>query len=111
MKDIVAFSSNFLAYPVICGSFTHNGLMMSLSLYPIRYLRDFFVPYDSFLETNILLTSMSSILYFFVFAEGTFIFFYFFCKRCSDFFVIKIYVLPTHYLYTTNKKKTTKFLY
>ena len=63
MKDIVAFSSNFLAYPVIGGNLIHNGLITSLSLYPIKYLKEFFVPYGSFLETNILLTSMSSVLY------------------------------------------------
>ena len=63
MKDIVAFSSNFLAYPVICGNLIHNGLITSLSLYPIKYLKFFFVPYGSLLETNILLTSMSSVLY------------------------------------------------
>ena len=40
----------------------HNGLTTSLSLYPIKYLNDFFVPYGSSLKTNILLTSMSSIL-------------------------------------------------
>ena len=67
MKDIVAFSSNFLAYPVTCGSIIHNGLMISLSLYPIKYLREFFVPNDYFLEANILLTLMSSVLYIFLF--------------------------------------------
>ena len=40
----------------------HNGLTTSLSLYPIKYLNEFFVPYGSSLETNILLTSISSIL-------------------------------------------------
>ena len=63
MKDIVEFSSNFLAYPVICRSLIHNGLITSLSLYPIKYLNEFLLPYDSFVETNILLTSMSSILF------------------------------------------------
>ena len=33
----------------------HNGLMTSLSLYPIHYLNDFHVPHGSILETNILL--------------------------------------------------------
>ena len=61
LKDIVPFSLNFLAWPVICGRLTHNGLITSLSLYPIKYLNEFFVPYGSFLETNILLTSISSI--------------------------------------------------
>ena len=63
MKDIVAFSSNFLAYPVICGSLIHNGLITSLTLYPIKYLNEFLLPYGSFLETNILLTLMSSIVF------------------------------------------------
>ena len=49
----------------------HNGLITSLSLYPINYLNEFFVPYDSSLETNISLTSMS-IGYFFVFIKVTF---------------------------------------
>ena len=40
----------------------HNGLITSLSLYPIKYLNEFFVPYGSPLGTNILLTSMPSIL-------------------------------------------------
>ena len=72
MKDIVAFSSNFLAYPVICRSFIHSGLITSLSLYPIKYLNEFLLPYDSFLETDILLTSISSIIYLFVFVEAAF---------------------------------------
>ena len=45
----------------------HNGLIKSLSLYPIKYLNEFFVPYGSSLETNILLASMSSILITFLF--------------------------------------------
>ena len=45
----------------------HNGLITSLSLYPIKYLNEFFVQYGSFLETNILLISMSSILATFLF--------------------------------------------
>ena len=60
MKEIVAFSSNFLAYPVICGSLMHNGLMISLSLYPIKYLNEFLLSYGSFFGTNTLLTLMSS---------------------------------------------------
>ena len=63
IKDIVTFSSNFLTYPVICGSLMDNGLILSLSLYLIKYLNEFLLPYDSFLETNILLTSISSILF------------------------------------------------
>ena len=53
--------------------------MTSSSLYPINYLSEFFVPYDSSSETSILLISMSSIL-------NTFV----------DFFVFKIYALSTH---------------
>ena len=41
----------------------HNDLIVSSSsLYAIKYLSEFFVPYDSFLETNILLITMSSTL-------------------------------------------------
>ena len=40
----------------------NDGLMASSSLYPMKYLSGFFVPYDSYLETNILLISMYSIL-------------------------------------------------
>ena len=39
----------------------HNGLITSSSLYPIKYLSEFFIPCDSFLETNILVTSESYI--------------------------------------------------
>ena len=45
----------------------HNGLITSLLLYPIKYLNEFFVPHGSSLETNILLTSVSSILVTFLF--------------------------------------------
>ena len=45
----------------------HNGLITSVLLYPIKYLNEFFVPYSSSLETNILLTSMLSILATFLF--------------------------------------------
>ena len=58
-----------------------NGLITSLSLYPIKYLNEFFVSYDYFLETNILLTPISSVFtIFFVFIKVTFF----------DFFVIEI---------------------
>ena len=40
----------------------HKGLIMSLWLYPIEYFIDPFIPNGSSLETNILLTSMPSIL-------------------------------------------------
>ena len=39
----------------------------------MKYLSEFFVPYDSFLETNILLTSKSCILNVFPFCK------YYFC--------------------------------
>ena len=65
----------------------HNGLITSLSLYLTKYLNEFFVAYGSSLETNILLTSMASILVFFLF----FIKIAFF-----DFFVPEIYVLSIH---------------
>ena len=39
-----------------------NGLMTSSSLCRMKYLSEFFAPYDSFLEASRLLTSMSSIL-------------------------------------------------
>ena len=44
----------------------HNVLIISSSFYPVRYLNDFSV-YGSFLETNILLISMSSALNGFLF--------------------------------------------
>ena len=42
--------------------YNDNGLIISLSLYPIKYLNGLFVPYGSSLETNILLALMSYIL-------------------------------------------------
>ena len=42
--------------------YNDNGLIISLSLYPIKYLNELFVPYGSSLETNILLALISSIL-------------------------------------------------
>ena len=65
----------------------HNGLIASLSLYLIKYLNEFFVPYDSSLETNISLTSMS-IGYFFVFIKVTF--FYFLSPKFMFFLLILI---------------------
>ena len=41
--------------------------MASSSLYPVKYLCEFFVTYDSFLETHILLTSKSCTLNSFLF--------------------------------------------
>ena len=75
----------------------HNGVITSLSLYAIKYLNEFFVPYGSSLDTNILLTSISSVLLFC------------FCKsHFFDFFVSKIYVLSAHC--NTYKKKKQNFL-
>ena len=62
LKNIVLLPSKFLTYPIICGNFMHNGLITSSSLYPIKHLKEFFEPCDSSLETNTLLTSMSSVL-------------------------------------------------
>ena len=44
-----------------------KGVMLSLSIYPIKYLIDLFEPCGSSLETNILLISMSYILDAFLF--------------------------------------------
>ena len=46
----------------------HNGRIIPLSLYPIKYLNEFFMLYGSFLETNILLTLTPSILFIFLFS-------------------------------------------
>ena len=60
----------------------------------MKYLSEFFVPYDSFFEANILLTSKSYKLNnFFVFIKVIFV----------DLFIIKIYALSTH-SYTLLKK-------
>ena len=67
LKEVVVLPSNFLTWPIICGSLMDNGLITSLSLHPIKYLNELFVLYGSSLETNILLTSMSSILALFLF--------------------------------------------
>ena len=67
LKDIVLLLSKFLTYPIICGSFIYDGFIASLSLYSIKYLKVFFEPYGSSLETNILSKSMSSILITFFF--------------------------------------------
>ena len=57
----------------------HKGLMTSLSLYPMKHLVDLFVPYGSFLETKVLLASMSSMLNSFFFCRKRF--FLSFCRR------------------------------
>ena len=64
----------------------------------MKYLSEFFVPYDSFLESNILLAFKSCILNSFVVIKSTFV----------DFFVLKIYALSTH-SYTWLKKKIKRF--
>ena len=51
----------------------HNG-PITLSLHPINYLNEFFVPYGSSLETNILLASMPSILDTFLFLQKSLFF-------------------------------------
>ena len=67
LKDIVLLLSKHLAYPNI--------------------LSEFFLPYDSFLETNILLTSQSYMFNSFLFfVEITLV----------DFFIIKIYAISNH---------------
>ena len=66
----------------------------------MNYLDELLLPYDSFFETNNLLTSMSFKLNnFFVFINATFI----------DIFIIKIYALFTH-SYTCQKKNAKKKL-
>ena len=60
----------------------------------MKYLSEFFVPYDSFLQTNILLASMSVKLNSFLFL----------LKLSPKFiFITKIYALSTH-SYTCQKK-------
>ena len=62
LKDIVLLLSKCLTGPIISGDFVNNDRMTSSSLYPMKFLDGFFVPYDSLFETNISLTSMSSIV-------------------------------------------------
>ena len=59
----------------------HKGLMSSLSLYLVKHLNELFAPYGSFFETNILSTSIAFIL-----TASTFFYF----------FIVEIYVAPTH---------------
>ena len=73
----------------------HNSLIISLSLDPIKYLTELLLPYGSFLETNKLLISMfSNSIYCLIFVKGAF----------SVFFVIKNYVLSTHFCKYYKKK-------
>ena len=67
----------------------HNGLTTSLSSYSIKYLNEFFVPYGSSLKTNILLTSMSSILVTFLLLYF-FTFFHFLSPKFTLFLLIVI---------------------
>ena len=61
--------------------------MTPSSFYSMKYLSEYFTPYESFLEINILLTSISSTLNsFFVFVKVNFFYL----------FIIKIYALSTH---------------
>ena len=65
----------------------------------MKYLSEFFVLYDSFFETNILLTSMSFKLNsFLLFIKVTFVYL----------FIINIYALSTH-SYTCQKKSVKTF--
>ena len=74
-------------YPIVFERNKYNGLITLLSLYPIKYLNELCLPYCSFLETNLLLTSISSILNIFCF---------YFKSRFFDIFIIKVYVLSIH---------------
>ena len=59
---VFLFSLNSLIQSGFSDSFKHNGLITSLSLYSVRYISELFLLYGSLLETNILLTSISSTL-------------------------------------------------
>ena len=68
MKDIVIlFLSNLLILPFVFEINKYNGLITPLSLYPIKYLNELCLPYVSFLETNISLALISSMLNIFLF--------------------------------------------
>ena len=54
-------------YRVVCERNKYNGLITLLSLYPIKNLDELYLPNCSFLETNILLASISSVLNIFLF--------------------------------------------
>ena len=79
-------------YPVVCERNNYNGLT-TVMITPNK------VPYYSFLETNILLTSKSSILNFFFIIKVAFLYF---CYQnlCS---------FPS-FLYTIKKKSKTFFM-
>ena len=54
-------------YRVVCERNKYNGLITLLSLYPIKNLDELYLSNCSFLETNILLASISSVLNIFLF--------------------------------------------
>ena len=54
-------------YTVGCERNKYNDLITLLSLYPIKNLDELYLPNCSFLETNILLASISSVLNIFLF--------------------------------------------
>ena len=67
-KGTVLLVSKYLTYPIIWRNFVYMGLITLSSLYPIKYLNEpLLMLYDTFLEINILSTSMSSILNSFLF--------------------------------------------
>ena len=50
-------SLNSFKHPIMQGSFNNDGVITSSSSkYPIKYLREFFVPYTTSLEITTLLT-------------------------------------------------------
>ena len=75
--------------------------MTSSSLYPMKYLSELFVPYDSFLETDILLTFKSCILNRFLLCKNYF---------CSLFYLQNLCSFHS-FLYLTQKKKRKKIFY
>ena len=75
-------------------------MINTLSLCTIKYLNELCLPYCSFLETNILLTLISSILNIFCFYCRSHFFWYFCCWNLCSF---------RSFLYTV-KKKVKKFL-
>ena len=80
--------------------FYKNGLTTSLSLYPIMYLNELFLPYNAFLETNILSTSIPSTLNSFCFCLYRSHLFWFFC--CWNLYCF-------HSFLYTMKKKSKRF--
>ena len=98
---VILFLSNLLIYSVVRERIEYNGLITWLWLYPIKYLNELYLPYCSFLETNILLISISSILnIFFVYiVEGSFLIF----------LLSKFMFFPFILIY--NKEKKWNFFY